>query len=306
MARHSLPGSLELLLDTMCNTFGGVMFIAISMVITLMVAQQKLTPESQREAEKKLLEARRRENLLLLNSHKNAKNHLNRLKQMAMENQKSSASALPAQVARLKQDLKDVSREIEMLAEENAILTEKCDKLAKENRAKESEVRKKQQEYAARRQTLEHKNALLHEQLKHLQIQLSNTPVKQLHFARDEHTDRSPYLMIIENGLLYRVGEASLDDCSDVTFQNLSESRIRIIPRHGVMLSAIQLRNIDKYLSALDPQRHFAWIMVHPRMLASFVPFRRMLRGYGCKVYWYVESDYIVIRSASASYSASD
>ena len=55
MARRSLPESLELLLDTMCNTFGGVMFIAISMVITLMLSQQKLTPEKQREEEMRRL-----------------------------------------------------------------------------------------------------------------------------------------------------------------------------------------------------------------------------------------------------------
>ena len=34
MARKNhLPDSLELLLDTMCNTFGAIMFIAISIVV---------------------------------------------------------------------------------------------------------------------------------------------------------------------------------------------------------------------------------------------------------------------------------
>ena len=31
--KNKLPDSLELLLDTMCNTFGAIMFIAISLVI---------------------------------------------------------------------------------------------------------------------------------------------------------------------------------------------------------------------------------------------------------------------------------
>ena len=53
MARQSLPESLELLLDTMCNTFGGVMFIAISMVITLMLCQDMLTPQKRQEEEKR-------------------------------------------------------------------------------------------------------------------------------------------------------------------------------------------------------------------------------------------------------------
>ena len=42
MATHKnkLPDSLELLLDTMCNTFGGIMFIALALIIITQVSRQ--------------------------------------------------------------------------------------------------------------------------------------------------------------------------------------------------------------------------------------------------------------------------
>lgn len=48
MKRRQDESSLELLLDTMCNTFGGVMFIAISLVVIISMTgslRQKHTPE---------------------------------------------------------------------------------------------------------------------------------------------------------------------------------------------------------------------------------------------------------------------
>ena len=39
-ARNSLPDSLELLLDTMCNTFGGVMFITLSLALLLCLSNK--------------------------------------------------------------------------------------------------------------------------------------------------------------------------------------------------------------------------------------------------------------------------
>ena len=105
--------------------------------------------------------------------------------------------------------------------------------------------------------------------------------------------------------MLYRAGPPGTDS-GDAIFQMLDNSRVKIIPKRGIMLSAIQTQNIGRYLNALDPSQYYAFVLVEPRMLAAFVPLRRMLREYGCKVYWVIATDYVLCLTSSASKSASD
>src|SRR5574344_1164286 len=49
----SLPDSLELLLDTMCNTFGGIMFIAISLIIISQLITKTLRSATPEEIDEK-------------------------------------------------------------------------------------------------------------------------------------------------------------------------------------------------------------------------------------------------------------
>ena len=60
MAGRHLPDSLELLLDTMCNTFGGVMFITISMVLMVSAVSRMLSEASPQELDRQVLEEERR------------------------------------------------------------------------------------------------------------------------------------------------------------------------------------------------------------------------------------------------------
>ena len=57
----------------------------------------------------------------------------------------------------------------------------------------------------SQRRKYEHENALLDEQLKNLRIQLRNTPVKELHFARNVSTSLAQYFIIIENNYIFNI-----------------------------------------------------------------------------------------------------
>ena len=52
--KKNLPDSLELLLDTMCNTFGGIMFIAISLVVLSQLVTQQQKAMSEEDISKQL------------------------------------------------------------------------------------------------------------------------------------------------------------------------------------------------------------------------------------------------------------
>ena len=49
--KASEESSLELLLDTMCNTFGGVMFIAISLLVIISVMTQDMPQQDEEPAD---------------------------------------------------------------------------------------------------------------------------------------------------------------------------------------------------------------------------------------------------------------
>ena len=54
--KKNLPDSLELLLDTMCNTFGGIMFIAISLIVISQLVSQQQKAMSQEDLSKAAME----------------------------------------------------------------------------------------------------------------------------------------------------------------------------------------------------------------------------------------------------------
>ena len=57
MARKNhLPDSLELLLDTMCNTFGAIMFIAISIVVISQLSTKAIKEKAPVEITEEYLE----------------------------------------------------------------------------------------------------------------------------------------------------------------------------------------------------------------------------------------------------------
>ena len=49
MSKNKFSDSLDLLLDTMCNTFGGVVFIAISLALAFFVCRDQFYAPDQTE-----------------------------------------------------------------------------------------------------------------------------------------------------------------------------------------------------------------------------------------------------------------
>ena len=305
MARRSLPESLELLLDTMCNTFGGVMFIAISMVITLMLSQQKLTPEKQREEEMRRLEDRKRENLRLNKRIAELEKRLAQLKIEAGKKSPAAGADLAAAVAKLEQERDDLTRKRERLAGELRILDTQSKKLKTDNDRLEVELEKNSRESARRKEKLDQENQKLTDELAALRGTLANTPVKRINFARNERTSKSPYILIVKNDRLYRAGPWPLtEDTPDVSIKK-EGGAVFLTPRRGELLAAVDRDRFARICRDLSPGSHFLWIMVDGESLESFVPFRRMLRAMGCQVYWYVNHNNIVYLGGNG-YSAAD
>ena len=305
MARRSLPESLELLLDTMCNTFGGVMFIAISMVITLMLSQDMLTPQKRQEEEKRQLEECKRENQRLEERIGELEKRLAKLKEEAGKETPTEGAALSAAVAKLEQELNDLTRKRERLAGDIRILDTQSKQLKSDNDRQEEELEKKSRESIERKEKLDNENQRLTDELAALRGTLANTPVKTINFARNERTSKSPYILIVKNDRLYRAGPwLSLQDTPDVSVKR-SGSAVFLTPRRGEPLASVDRNRFARICRDFSLNSHFLWIMVDDGSLAAFVPFRRMLRSMGCQIFWYVNRNNIIYTGGNG-YSAAD
>jgi len=305
MARRSLPESLELLLDTMCNTFGGVMFIAISMVITLMISQQMLSPQKQREEEKRRLEACRQENLQLNERIAELEKRLAKLKEEADKETPTDGADLSAAVAKLEQELDDLTRKRERLAGDIRLLDTQSKQLKADNDRQESELEKNSRESARRKEKLDGENQRLTDELAALRGTLANTPVKTINFARNEKTSKSPYILIVKNDRLHRAGAWPLQQDTPEVSVKRSGSAVFLTPRRGEMLASVDRDRFARICRDFSIDAHFLWIMVDDESLGAFVPFRRMLRSMGCQVFWYVNRNNIIYVGGNG-YSAAD
>ena len=293
MKRNSLPESLELLLDTMCNTFGGVMFIAISMVITLIICQQQLTPEKQFEAEKKRLEACKRENQSLKARYEHEKKRLEQMKKLAHTNEHDRDSELAETVVRLGQNVRELKRQRDTLNSEIKITEAQTERLERKNSRLERENLRKQAELKKRGAELEAKNRLLVDELAALRAALQNTPVKQINFARNERTSRAPYEIIIKDNRLFCAGAPPLRSSERVTIRREGRT-ICLSPAQGPALSSIDADNFFGNCPGFLPDAHFLRIQVSDDSFAAFVKFRRMLRALGCRWPWFSSADAII------------
>ena len=302
MSRHSLPESLELLLDTMCNTFGGVMFIAISMVITLMIFHQQQTPEKQIEAEKKRLEECRKENRTLNERYKREHERLAKFKKLAKPAPGDNTADITAAVADLEQELRDLKRQRDRVNSEIELAEKQIRQLQDNNRRQDEQNSREQEKQKKLLNELEEKNRKLSEELAALRETLKKTPIKQLHFTRNEKTSRGPYMMLIQGNRLYCAGTEPLRSSDFVEVKR--DGRIfLLLPRQGTPLAAIDEKNFFAHCPGLLQASHFLYIMVHDDSMAAFVNFRRMARSLGLPIYWAVQNRGILYLT-NTSYSA--
>ena len=125
--RDSLPNSLELLLDTMCNTFGGIVFIAIALVIITQVAQKVLTATAELRATPEAKQALREQNAQLEQEIEELKAELQ--EQALAARCSAEKRAKIEALLQTKIDLAAAQAKIDALAEEFAQLQEQKETL---------------------------------------------------------------------------------------------------------------------------------------------------------------------------------
>ena len=303
-SKKSLPESLELLLDTMCNTFGGIMFIALALIVISQLVTKSITQTSQEDydesviaaieeriadLEKKIKALKMEEIKKRLENSGKSPEFIEALEKMMEAD--AAAAALERQVAKIQEQAKQIIPRAKILEQEIKELKNKVVAL---------EVN-----YKEKKEELNRKRTALQKELKELKKQLENTQPRNLRFAREESTDLSPYYVLFYDKKIYRYGTQSSPLTSEVKEQQVGTRYIRFVPTSGTGLSSNPVNELNYLFKKVDPNKHFLYIVSDWDSFTTLAVTKEYLRTNGYKVYWNIDPTYTFVLSDSVDHKAS-
>jgi len=305
--------SLELLLDTMCNTFGGVMFIAIALVI-ISTFIPKITKDIDAESTNDMRIAELQAEIEQLHLQIKKQQISISLKNELVEKYKNSPYL-------------DKIRELGRLKDENAklILLTAEEKSAEINTM--IALRKVKKKNARLNKILTQQNLDLREltddltllggKIKKEQKILADLTVavpvetRTIGLAPLSVTEKTPFVVVIDNNKLYRVNDNSgelvfdgnsFNSSSDVQMEPiLSEENetpvgalIRLLPGKGVTINPSSDNRVAlaKIFTPLDKTKKFISLEVNKNSFAGFIKVKEFLRKNGFTLYWFPAEKY--------------
>jgi len=194
--------SLELLLDTMCNTFGGVMFIAIALVVIMAMlgkVEKQLDSEAERAELQKKIEELKQE--LKRTQERTSELELlhNRLKN---DPRREWIAQLLQQETQLSQEriLLQATQSERNLAEQSALAQEK--KLLEATR-RQAILKQEQAARIAEQEKLNREWEIVRSESK-------NTPSVAITFRLIERSEIAPFYLIVDQNRIYRIGPETM------------------------------------------------------------------------------------------------
>lgn len=205
--------SLELLLDTMCNTFGGVMFIAITLAVVLFsrnALNTQQTPEERtvqrheelirqiEELKTKVEEMSRRQRDMTASYLMLEKDpRLKMLKQIAVLEELVKSEKAKQTV---------IARQLHFIQDEEAAMEKATQQLEEKRQKQEAEI-------LALTGTLEAKEKVISSLTEELKAAV---PVSMAFTVLTEHKGRRSYFILLRKGRLWRIGPKSEKDSNGV------------------------------------------------------------------------------------------
>ena len=216
--------SLELLLDTMCNTFGGIMFIAISLlIISSFVSKTTSTNiESENSASLKLKMEQMQQEIKSVQAKNTLKQHLiNGLKNNPKGDIVKNISLLQDENINIENDISSLKNEIQAV-------NKKIDTLEKENRKKKNTI------LVANLNTVKLQKKLQSLKKEYdLAIESENKrEQRKLHFNKLGNTKRTPFWGILSKNRLYKIGRTLMPEETDLRTELVSGG-VRYLPIQG-------------------------------------------------------------------------
>lgn len=198
--RHSEDSSLELLLDTMCNTFGGVMFIAILLSVMVSIRGQKqsepVPDQTEKIAEAKAQISRLQTELSLM--MKSTQEQALQLERMKLD----PRLRLVHEIALMERMHKEKQVRLKM-TEQKVNLNRSALKNLQIQTLKLDDEKQKTTKILDEQLALKKKKE---QKLKDLVKQIGSLNLKNMNFMTMTKKDSIPYFLFVNNGRVWAVG----------------------------------------------------------------------------------------------------
>ena len=191
--------SLELLLDTMCNSFGGVMFIAISLAVMISL---RSTVQEPVEDNPERLSQLRQELEMLRNEFSRRTQEQRELERRTAEMTSDPRRRLLNEITFLEQKLKEKLLQKQLFDKEHALARTELENA----RIETMKLTEAQQKEEQRRKSLEQNRDSRRKELDKLKSEISSTVTKKLVFNTLTESMKMPYFIIMSKGRVWPVG----------------------------------------------------------------------------------------------------
>ena len=317
MARKdSIAGSsLELLLDTMCNTFGGVMFIAIALVI-ISTFIPKVVDDLEGESRSDKTITTLQQSIDILQKKLKEQQQSISLKDTLVKKFKNSEHV---EELRKLGDLKDKNQQMRLLTDEEKTIEINLMIALRQKKEVETRIeimlKKKEQKLRDLNDDITLINAKI-EKLKRQLAKLADQPPPEqrtIGLAPLIKTDKTPFIVLLDSNKLYSVNIPGSDllfdgkeftSSKDVKIEPLmskgsplpSAALIHPVPGRGVYINpdAASIEKLKKFFSKVDKRKHFISFEVNKNSFDSFIKVKRFLQKQGFSLYWFPADKYML------------
>jgi len=263
--RQNLPSSsLDLLLDTICNTFGGILFISLLVVIMLNLSSDRLVskPVSQTQ----------QANLLRLKRElADTTDRLRLLQQSLLRQERLATTMVDPQTETLLEKLRRLQvQRAETASDKNDVLSGSSDAQVEINKLSQllSEIRQARQQRDS-----------LQEQVRRKQAERTET----VRPPKERQTTKVQVAMVLKGGKLYsyprKGSRGGLEFNDDDFIQAVGPSGGYIEPKAGggvpVNLEGPMDEKAKRKLAQFDHDTHYLAVIVWPDSFEHFAPLRR-------------------------------
>ena len=304
--KKTLPESLELLLDTMCNTFGGIMFIAISLIIISQLASHAIKSMTAEQYSKKVMEQLEKQvekieqDLLLL------KEKLTAVDFQAVEISKEKKKLIE-EFTGIERELLRIKAEQEQAETKNASAVAKIKRLQQLERQLLQKLTDMKEHYENRRLVYEQRKIAYEKEISDLEKQLQNTKMKKLRFAMDRDTSLMPYFVLISRNRVFRAGRQNNWNKQEVSVSISNITRTaRMTPIRGTTLGSMPENDLNDLFRSVSPRDNFIFLSTDLDSYSTLVIVKQYFRLHGYKVFLDINPDFRYSIGNSDGYKASD
>lgn len=271
--------SLELLLDTLCNVFGGIILIACLLAM-LSRPKPEVTPANEvvdHEA-----------GILLEKQMEQARAELDGLQKRRAQLQREDDPSMKPLVQELEALKKTAEERRQQRAEQDELAAKKAEQLMRDASTEIARLREQVQEAEKKlgvankaTEAARQRHAAMKKQLADLQLELetvSRLKVETVRFPRERQIDRPPAPIILRHGQVFPLFDANGQPVPGIVRATAADGHFTAVPQPGQGLLPVRdAKRLREFLPQLVGTKRYLTLYVYPDSFSTMRELKKLI-----------------------------